>query len=129
MSESNSELPLHMQITYRLNRFSRFIRILIAGFIALIVTAAIFPIVDSVYLNYFYDPDAPPTLAAIISSTIGGLMYAIGWRLIVGTIGEELPARKAVLWYFVIGLLAFIIVALLILQGISMTDEFGARRI
>jgi len=129
MTDSKPGVPLYEQLSRGLNHMPRIVRILIAGFFALVVTAAIFPIVDRVYLDYFYNPDAPPTLAAVISAIIGGLMYAVGWRLIVGTIGEEIPARKAVLWYFVIGLFALVIVVLLIVQGISMTDELGARRI
>jgi len=125
---SAKDQPLYEQLSIRLINLPRITRILIAAFFALMVTLAIFPVVDWVYLQYFYNPSSN-TLASIVSAIFGAVMYGAGYLLIVGTIGEKPPARKAVLWYVVIGLIALIIVILLLLQGFSMTDGLGVDRL
>lgn len=120
------EQPLYEQLYIRLTSMPRAARIMVSAFFALMVTLAMFPIIDWAYIKYFYNPNTV-TFASIIAVVLGGVMYVAGYLLIVGTVGEKPPARKAVLWYVVIGLIALIMVVLLLLQGYSMTDGLGVN--
>ncbi|GAB4510453.1 MAG: hypothetical protein OHK0046_07310 [Anaerolineae bacterium] len=93
----------------------RLIRILIAGVFALATVLAVSPIVDEIYLLFFYSP-ATALVPSLISAALGVMMYLIGWQMIVGTVGEPKRAPRGVLWYFGIGLFALLIVGLWLLR-------------
>lgn len=106
----------------RLIRLPRVARMLLAGGLALAVTAALFPLVDAVYILYLFNPETR-IVPSYISTGIGAFMYLAGWYLIVGPRGEQrLVARPALAIYMIIGVLALCLDIILIVQGISMTD-------
>jgi len=92
-------------------------RILIVLFFSGIAVAAVFPLIDHIYLRFFFTTDS--TIApSLVSVTIGGLMYIVGWFLYVGTIGTTPSARNAILWYFVIGSVLTILVFGMLIYGV-----------
>lgn len=104
---------------HRLLALPRFTRILLAGFIALAATLLIFPVVDDLYIRFLFTWETR-ILPSLVSATIGLLVYMLGWQLIVGGAGETLPARAAVLWYVVGGLVVSTLVAVLLLYGFTL---------
>ena len=97
------------KVVGRLLALPRVVKMLIAGVLALATTLAVSPIVDELYLRFFYTRS---TIIApsLISAGIGFVMYIVGWQLIVGTVGEQPENQSPVLWYLLIGLLALILV-------------------
>jgi hypothetical protein len=87
-----------------------------AAVFALAVTFALSPVVDAVYLRYFYN-DATTLVPSLVSTGAGLVMYVLGWFLIVGTVDEDIPARVAILWYGGLGLLAVSLVLIMLVIG------------
>lgn len=93
----------------------RITRILVALVLALTVAFAVSPIVDGIYLHFFYS-DQTRILPSIVTAVFGLGMYVAGWILIVGTVGEDVRAENkrlalAVMIYLAVGLLAIITVS------------------
>lgn len=107
-------------VRWVLNR-SRLTRVLMVSLFGLATTLAVFPIVDYVYLEHFFN-EGTVILPSLVSVGAGIIMYILGWRLIVGTIGEDRPVRPAVFWYTVVGILAILLVIGLTLQGYSIVN-------
>lgn len=107
-----------------LSGIPRWTRILIVAVISLAVTLVIFPQVDSIYLNYFFNNDTI-SLPAYVSAGIGLLMYAAGWLLIVGSTAykphEQVSSSPALLWYIGLGVLALVVCTGLLLYGLTLT--------
>lgn len=93
----------------------RITRILIAGVYALATVLAITPIVDEIYLANFFTEDTT-WLPAMITASIGLFVYMIGWRIIVGTVGETILPSNSVTWYLIAGLFAILMVAFWLFQ-------------
>ena len=106
----------YRSIDWLLNR-PRMLRILIAGVFSAFVTLALFPVVDAMYLDFFFTMETR-ALPSLVSSAIGLVTYFVGWQLIVGTIGTRPAARMAILWYFGIGVFAIVLAILLVINGI-----------
>ena len=109
----------------RLITIPRWGRMLIVGILALAVTLLIFPQVDSIYVDYFFNKDTV-IIPAYVSAGIGLAMYAAGWMLIVGTRGlrpeEQVSSSPALVWYIGLGVLALVVCTLLLLQGLTLVD-------
>ena len=116
-------LPLSQQIINRLVRLPRVARALIVMFFALMVTLALSPLVDAIYLTYFYQYETR-VVPSLVSAAFGLTVYVIGWWLMVGTLGERPIARIALLWYCGIGVLAMLVVVFLILRGVTLLTMF-----
>jgi hypothetical protein len=115
---AQSTLPVRQRpsIAARLASLPRLSRIALAALFALAVTLVVFPLVDSIYLQTFFD-ERTRMIPALVSAGVGAVMYAIGWRLLVGYVGETPTARPAIVWYVGVGMAALIAVALLLLYG------------
>jgi hypothetical protein len=98
-------------------RLPRLARVGLVSLVALSVTVALFPLVDSVYVQFFFN-QATVILPSLVSAGFGLVMYIVGWWLVVGTVGEAPPARTGVLWYAAFGLLAIVLIIVLVLFGI-----------
>ncbi|NJL56462.1 hypothetical protein HC928_15755, partial [bacterium] len=83
----------------------RLARIFVVVFFALAVTLAVSPIIDSIYLSYFFD-ERTVIVPSLVAAAFGVVMYAAGWILVVGWQGGGYRPRRSVLAYIVIGLLA-----------------------
>ena len=126
-AQSSKRQSRESTVPQRVTRFiadlPRLIRVLMVGVFALAVTLSLSPFVDYVYDRYFFSLETV-LLPALISSAFGLVMYMVGWWLIVGTVGEKPEARAAMLWYVGIGLVAVIVVAYLLVIGVSLLN-FG----
>jgi len=112
------KLPAHEQFVLWLLGLPRIGRIGVAALFALVVTLAVSPIIDTIYLRYLYTPES--VLApALVSTGFGLAMYFVGWQLIIGTVGEIPPARMVVLWYVGVGVLAFVLVVVWLITGFA----------
>ncbi len=105
------------KLTQSLVGFPRLVRILIVAFFAFMIVTALFPLVDSIYLDYFFSPDTT-ILPALFTVTMGSVVYIWGWYIYIGTVGTTPPAKRIILWYFVLGLIATILVIGLVAYGI-----------
>src|SRR5664279_1229962 len=94
----------------------RLTRIVLAAVFALALTLAITPIVDDFYLANFYD-FSTRVAPSLVSTGIGLVFYFVGWRLIIGYAGETPSTRTAILWYFILGVLACVVVIVLVVLG------------
>lgn len=94
----------------------RLTRIVLAALFALAITLVVTPVVDGVYMNNFFETNTRMA-PALVSTALGLVYYGVGWRLIVGYVGEKPTARPAVLWYFGIGLIACLIALVLVVIG------------
>jgi hypothetical protein len=99
----------------------RLVRILIAIVFALCVTLALSPLVDLIYSEFFFNPQTI-IIPSLVSASFGLAMYVMGWRFLVGTVGEKPQARLFVLWYIVLGLMAIVVVTILIVRGVTILN-------
>jgi hypothetical protein len=114
-------LSLAGQIVERILRLPRFARIGLCALFALAVTLALSPLIDEIYLRFFFS--AQTVIApSLISAVFGLVMYVTGWLLVIGTRGETPPARLGVLWYVLVGILALIVVVFLVVRGVSLLN-------
>lgn len=106
----------------KLMRMPRLLRIVLMFVLAAGITGAIFPLVDLIYVEYFFTPDSV-IVPSYISTGIGALFFLVGWYLIVGPAGENrVSAHPALVVYLLIGIAALCLDIVLIIQGFSMTD-------
>jgi hypothetical protein len=99
----------------------RILRIVIAAGFALCVTLALSPLVDFVYVAYFLNPQTV-IVPSLVSAAFGLGMYVLGWRFLIGTVGEKPESRLFVLWYITLGLMAIVVVAILIVRGVTLLN-------
>ena len=99
----------------------RLIRIIIAVFFAGMMTLAVSPLVDHIYLRYFFSIETR-ILPAFVTVAIASIMYIAGWRIYIGTVNTVPSAKNRILWYFGMGISVTIIVIVLFIQGISMAQ-------
>ncbi len=103
-------------VAQRVIALPRMVRIGMISMFALTLVAALFPLVDHLYLILFYSPQTT-LLPSLVSALAGVAMFVLGWVLIVGWAGEQPPARPVVMWYFIGGVFIIIFVAFLMLYG------------
>lgn len=97
---------------------SRFRRILAAGFFSLMVVLAVSPVVDEIYLRFFYS-DRTIILPSLVSMSMGVTMYAVGWWLFIGD-AENDAAQVHILWYLGIGSFAVVLVLIWLIRLIAL---------
>src|SRR5262245_36210004 len=95
----------------------RILRILIAVVFALCVTLALSPMIDMIYMKFFFMPQTV-IAPSLVSSAFGLAMYVLGWRFMIGTVGERPEVRLVVLWYVLLGVMALAVVVILIVRGV-----------
>lgn len=111
--------PILNQVLNWILGLPRLLRILIVAVFGLAVTIASSPFIDNFYLRFLFT-EQTTILPSLVSVGLGVIMYMIGWVLVVGTSGETVPARKAVLWYVLGGILAVGLVVVLVIHGYSL---------
>jgi len=112
--------PINRVIDWILS-LPRLARILIAVLFALCVTLALSPMIDMIYMDYFFNPQTV-IIPSLVSSAFGLGMYILGWRFLVGTVGEKPEIRLFVLWYIALGLMAVAVVVILIVRGVTILN-------
>ncbi len=116
MSQPAQTRPAAERLIERIVRLSRLMRTVLAVLFALALTLALTPLIDRIYLAYFFDLNTR-VIPALISTAAGLIFYGVGWRLIIGYVGEQPTARPAILWYVSIGAAACVIVVVLLVIG------------
>jgi hypothetical protein len=114
--------PLWQDITIRIFKLPRIVRIIIVAVFALSVTLIVSPLVDYIYLSAMYTPETT-VLPSVISAIAGLGMYIFGWLLVIGTVGETPPTRRWVLLYVILGIIAVLLAIVLALNGVSTAIE------
>lgn len=99
----------------------RIVRIMIATAFALCVTLALSPMIDMIYMDFFFSPGTV-IMPSLVSAAFGLGMYVLGWRFLIGTVGEKPQVRLFILWYFALGLMALAVVAILIVRGVTIIN-------
>lgn len=103
-------------------------RILIVMIMALATTLLLFPQVDAIYLDYFFNENTL-MIPALVSAGFGLAMYMAGWVLVVGSRGstpqEQVSGSPALLWYIGFGVLALVLCTVLLLHGLTLTDAMA----
>lgn len=94
----------------------RMARILLVMTFSIGLTLLLMPFVDKVYLEQFYTPETT-ILPALLSAGAGVVMYAIGWRWVVGYVGERPPESKRVILYALVGTIILLTVLTLLVIG------------
>ncbi|MBZ0290717.1 MAG: hypothetical protein K8I30_24035 [Anaerolineae bacterium] len=115
------KLPLVYRWIERMLHLPRFVRVVLCAVLALAVTLALSPLIDEIYLRFFFSSQTV-IVPALISAAFGLLMYMLGWWLVIGTVGEMPPIRMGVLWYIVVGLLAVSVVVILVFRGVTLLN-------
>jgi hypothetical protein len=110
--------PLWLEPVQWCLRLPRLVRIVVVAVFALAVTLALSPLVDYLYLTYFYTVETR-ILPSLVTSGIGVIVYILGWWLLVGIVGETRPARPAILVYVTVGIIALCLVIFLAVSGYS----------
>lgn len=90
---------------------SRLKRMAIAVIFALAVTYLLFPIVDLIYMEYFFSVDTV-IVPSLVTATVGVVMYMLGWYLLVGNANTRPEMRLVTLWYLILCILAVVLVIL-----------------
>jgi hypothetical protein len=109
-------VPYATYIMRKILEWSRLKRIVLICVFGMALTAAVFPVVDYIYITYFFNPDTR-IIPSFVSVGIGIIMYAVGWFYLVGTRGEKRPERVGVLIYMLVGILVILFVFILIING------------
>jgi hypothetical protein len=100
-------------VTWILN-LPRVTRICLVAGIAVYVTLAVSSLVDEIYLRFFFD-ESTRIVPSFVSVSIGLVMYVIGWKWVIGTIGESPQVETKIMWYFAICAFSLILVLIWLL--------------
>ena len=111
-------VPYATYLVRKILGWSRLLRIVVISIFSIGVTAAVFPLVDVIYIGRFFDENTR-ILPSFISVGVGIIMYGLGWWLLVGIRGEKRPERIGVLIYVLTGILVLLFVLILIINGYS----------
>jgi hypothetical protein len=85
---------------------------------------AVFPLVDRLYLTFFYNPNTTD-LPAYVSVGLGLGAYLLGWWSLVGARWGKMKATRLAQVYVWLGLSVLLFCALLIGVGLAMLDVFA----
>ena len=96
---------------------ARWQRLLLAASFAIAATLLLTPLVDHLYLTYFFSMETR-IVPSFVSTGLGVRDYAIGYVLMRGRVGEVPPARPATLWYLLAGFAALTLVLILVIIGV-----------
>jgi hypothetical protein len=95
---------------------NRLARIAVVTLGTLILAMVVMPLVDLIYLTYFYDPATTAVPAWIIAIT-AVIWYGAGWILIVGSSGRPPAPRPATAVYLLAAGAMLIVMLILVVSG------------
>ncbi|MCU0481147.1 MAG: hypothetical protein MUE54_08040 [Anaerolineae bacterium] len=90
---------------------NRLLRLLLVAIFAISTTLAFSPLIDSIYLQYFFTPETR-ILPSLIAMGLGLVMYAFGWFYLVGSFGQPILITRGLKWVVYIGILTIVIILL-----------------
>lgn len=101
--------------THQVLRFNRVWRLVLVALFAVATTLLLTPLVDGIYIEYFFAPETRG-LPALISSALGVVVYALGWWLLIGA--DAVPRfRRWATWYLIAGIVVLVTAVVLIVDG------------
>jgi hypothetical protein len=106
----------------RLLRLPRPVRVLLAALPAVAVALLVQPVIDSIYLRFFFDEAtlaAPAWLIALLAT----VMYFAGWVFLVGTPGSPPVQSRGLTLYLIVTAGVFILTP--VLYGIQWLSSLG----
>lgn len=106
-TDSSSRPTFWEQIT----SMNRLLRLLLAFIFAISTTLAVSPLIDTIYLQYFFTPETR-ILPSLIAMGLGLVMYAFGWFYLVGSSGQPIMMTRGLKWVIYIGILTIGIIFL-----------------
>jgi hypothetical protein len=109
-------IPYATYLVRKILGWSRLLRIVIVSLFGAALTAAVFPLIDGIYVTRFFD-ESTRILPSFVAVGIGIIMYGMGWWLLVGVRGEKRPERIAVFIYVLVGILVILFVFILLING------------
>ena len=110
------EPPRDPTLVERVLMMPRLARMLVTAVFALAGALLVTPLVDTVYMDNFFSMETR-LLPALVSAGLGMIIYVIGWRLLVGVVGETPPARPATRNYLIFGVVLLVLVVALVAFG------------
>lgn len=115
-SDAIQPASVRQRFAERILQLPRLARIALAALFAAVTTLLLTPIIDNIYLTYFFDFNTR-VLPSLVSTAAGIVTYLVGWVLLVGYAGEGVRPRRATFWYFVAGCAELAFVVLLLMTG------------
>jgi hypothetical protein len=116
--------PVHF--VDRLLLLPRSSRILVAVIPALTLAFILSPLVDEIYLRFFYSPQTAE-LPSWITAATAVLMYFAGWYYLVDHPGDDPTSRRETRWYVLVSIgivtLAVVWFVVLTVLNISVSAE------
>jgi hypothetical protein len=106
----------------RLLRLPRPVRVLLAALPAVAVALLVQPVIDSIYLRFFFDEAtlaAPAWLIALLAT----LMYFAGWVFLVGMPGSPPLRSRGLTLYLIVTAAVFILTP--VLYGLQWLSSLG----
>jgi hypothetical protein len=113
---------LFLRLTQNVLLLPRLARIALVAGLALVVTVAFMPLVDWIYLSFFFS-ETTKVIPSLVSTAAGVVMYLAGWVLLVGMVGQPPAPRRATVVYLLVGIVAVLLVVVLVIQGYSIAVE------
>ncbi|MCC6612737.1 MAG: hypothetical protein IT320_04615 [Anaerolineae bacterium] len=110
------EPPVEPTLVERVLLMPRLARMLVAAVFALSAALLVTPVVDNFYMDHFFSMDTR-LLPALVSAGVGMVIYVIGWRLLVGVVGETPSARPATRNFLIFGVALLVLVVILVAFG------------
>ncbi len=104
-SKTQSSQTFWEQITH----MNRLLRLLLVAIIAIITTLAVSPLIDAIYLQFFFTPETR-ILPSLLAMGVGVTMYMVGWIYLVGSVGEDVPITRGLKGYIYMSLFMLVIV-------------------
>ncbi|MBI5669768.1 MAG: hypothetical protein HZC41_17360 [Chloroflexi bacterium] len=108
--------PVTLRLVRGVLKLPRPLRMMLVAVFALAVTFAVSPVIDAVYIRYFFS-ETTRVVPSLVAAAAGLVMYALGWVVLIGTVGETPPERILVLWYSGLGLLVVALVIIMLAAG------------
>lgn len=95
----------------QITQINRLWRLLLVAMIAIITTLAVSPLIDAIYLQFFFTPETR-IVPSLIAMGVGTVMYILGWFYLVGSAGQTMYVTRGLKWYIYASFLMVIIVVL-----------------
>lgn len=95
----------------QITSMNRLLRLLLVAIFAISTTLATSPLIDSIYLQYFFTPESR-ILPSLIAMGLGLAMYAFGWLYLVGSSGQPILITRGLKWVVYLGVLTIGIILL-----------------
>ncbi len=95
----------------------RGVRIALVAGLSLVITLISTPLIDAAYIRFFFQPETV-ILPSLVSVGAGLVMYLLGWKTVIGTVGELPRSDSGALWYLILGVVSLLVAVVLLITGV-----------